>query len=121
MSTGRRSHPGEESGAASWSRAALELRRSRRAAARNSLRGIGGRGSTSTSCPAIPRKPPLLECAEPLDLDRQSSKSAHEVGPLFLPLYQPGVFQLQVNLKLCVHISITRGHKNWEINGETFV
>ncbi|KAJ1116493.1 hypothetical protein NDU88_004703 [Pleurodeles waltl] len=82
MSAWRRSHAGEEAGAASWSRAALEHRRSRRAAAHVSLRGIGGRrrGSTSTSCPAIPQKPPMLECAEPLDLDRQSSKSAHEVG-----------------------------------------
>ncbi|KAJ1156162.1 hypothetical protein NDU88_008886 [Pleurodeles waltl] len=78
MSAGRRSYAGEESGAASWSRAALELRRSHRAAAYISLLGTGGRGSTSTSCPAIPRKPPLLECAEPLDSDRQLSKSAHE-------------------------------------------
>ncbi|KAJ1154632.1 hypothetical protein NDU88_007375 [Pleurodeles waltl] len=69
MRAGRRLHAGEESGAASWSRAALELQRRRRAAARVSLRGIGGRGSTSTSCPAIPRETPFLECAEPLDSD----------------------------------------------------
>ncbi|KAJ1209080.1 hypothetical protein NDU88_004459 [Pleurodeles waltl] len=83
MSAGRHSHAREESGVAGWSRAALELRRSRRAAARVSFRAIGGRGSTITSCPAIPRELPLLpmlECAEPRDPDRHSSKSAHDVG-----------------------------------------
>ncbi|KAJ1123041.1 hypothetical protein NDU88_001514 [Pleurodeles waltl] len=40
MSAGRRLYAGEESGAANWSRAALELRRSRRAAARVSFRGL---------------------------------------------------------------------------------
>ncbi|KAJ1177198.1 hypothetical protein NDU88_002459 [Pleurodeles waltl] len=104
MSTGRRSHAGEESGAASWSRAAQELQRSRRAAARKSLRGIGGRGSNSTSCPAIPRKPPLLECAEPLDLNQQSSKSAHEVGAFSSTPLPARSFSATSKLKiLCAH------------------
>ncbi|KAJ1145009.1 hypothetical protein NDU88_011301 [Pleurodeles waltl] len=82
MSAGRCSYAGEESGAANWSRAALELRRSCRAAARVSLRGIGSRGSTSTSCPAVPPKPAFLEFAEPLASGQQLSKPAHEVGAL---------------------------------------
>ncbi|KAJ1109602.1 hypothetical protein NDU88_006962 [Pleurodeles waltl] len=47
MSAGRRSLFAEESGAAIWIRADLELRRSRRAASRFPLWGNAGRGSTS--------------------------------------------------------------------------
>ncbi|KAJ1201299.1 hypothetical protein NDU88_005112 [Pleurodeles waltl] len=40
--------------------------------------GIGGRGSTSTSCPEVPRKAAFLEIAVPLDSGQQISKPAHE-------------------------------------------
>ncbi|KAJ1127009.1 hypothetical protein NDU88_005415 [Pleurodeles waltl] len=77
MSVGRRLHTGDESGAASWGRAAMEIQISCRAAARVSLRVIGGRGSTS--CPAIPREPPLLKCAKHLDSDRHSKTNQAEI------------------------------------------
>ncbi|KAJ1107710.1 hypothetical protein NDU88_005099 [Pleurodeles waltl] len=49
MSLERRPGKAEESGAANWFRAALELRRRRRVASRVPLRGKPGRGSTSCS------------------------------------------------------------------------
>ncbi|KAJ1207469.1 hypothetical protein NDU88_002860 [Pleurodeles waltl] len=53
MSIGRRSWTVEESGAANWIRATLELRRSHQAASRIPLRENVGRGSTS--CSAVSR------------------------------------------------------------------
>ncbi|KAJ1216454.1 hypothetical protein NDU88_004056 [Pleurodeles waltl] len=49
MSLERRPGKAEESGAANWFRATLELRRSRRVASRVPLQGKPGRGSTSCS------------------------------------------------------------------------
>ncbi|KAJ1141415.1 hypothetical protein NDU88_007748 [Pleurodeles waltl] len=83
MSAERRLCIEEESRAANWIRAALELRRSHRAVARVPLRGIAGRGSTSTSCSAVPYgKAVSLEFAESQDPAQQIRKPVYEAGTL---------------------------------------
>ncbi|KAJ1089882.1 hypothetical protein NDU88_003025 [Pleurodeles waltl] len=59
MSTERRSYSGEESGAAHWSRATLELRRSRRAAACISLREAN-QAEIRLACESLEKKIDLL-------------------------------------------------------------
>ncbi|KAJ1144858.1 hypothetical protein NDU88_011152 [Pleurodeles waltl] len=101
MSAGRRSWTEEESGAANWIRAALELRRSCRAASRVPLRGIVGRGSTSCSAVTCARVAALglPELQEPVQGVRKLVLEAGTLASIPSPALEESVETMRENLR----------------------